>query len=78
MSMNTLQDKSKMILCIENHDTFLNDDGVGYTKRMSDDTIKYEYDILCQYSPHTMFYCRPYNDTWREVKNSNLKNFKKI
>lgn len=74
MSMNSLHDKSRMVLNIENHDTFLNDDGVGYTRKMNDDMIMYEYDILCSYAANTMFYCRPYNDTWRrkEIKNSNV------
>ncbi|MGL4850892.1 MAG: alpha-amylase family glycosyl hydrolase [Clostridium sp.] len=73
MSMNSLQDKSRMVLNIENHDTFLNTDGVGYTRKMSDELIMSEYNILCNYAINTMFYCRPYNDSWRKeiIKNSN-------
>lgn len=64
-SMNSLPDKSKMVLGVECHDTFLNDDGVGYTKRMNSETIVKEYGIVSSYATNTMFYTRPYDDSWK-------------
>lgn len=73
-SMNGIQDNDKIVRAIENHDTYLNNDGVGYTKFINDDTIISEYKFLCTYSKHTMFYCRPFNNSWMNpiIKSANL------
>lgn len=61
-------DKSKLISWILSHDDFLT-----FGKRMSDGMVVNEYRILVQNYPNTLFYCRPFNNTWMsdEIRNIN-------
>lgn len=66
-------DNKKLVTYIENHDSFL---GLGYTKKMTDEMIIREWDILLKNKEwNVMFYCRPYSDLWcsEEIKNINIK-----
>lgn len=67
-------DKNKLVTFVETHDSYLNDGPTGYTKRMSDEMLVNEYRILVNNYPNTLFYTRPFNDTWktkaiREINN---------
>lgn len=66
-SMNGI-DNHRIVRAVECHDTYLNNDGVGYTRSMNDEIIIREYDYLCSYARHTMFYCRPLNNTWMDSR----------
>lgn len=56
---------NKIIKYVENHDTYLSDGDLGYTKYMSSLEIAKEYERLNKIYPHTLFYARPYDDTWQ-------------
>ena len=68
-------DKNKLVTFCETHDSYLNDGPTGYTKRMSDGMVVNEYRILTKNYPNTLFYCRPFNDTWMsdEIRNINTR-----
>ena len=63
-------DRSQMVKYIETHDTYLSDGELGYTKRMSDREILDIYKSLVSQYENTLFYIRPWNDTWKseEIK----------
>lgn len=67
--------KEKTILFIESHDTF-NDIQIGYTSAWSDETIVNNYAFLVKDFGRTLFYARPYNNTWKSdrIREINLKN----
>ena len=74
-SMNGLDNNDRIVRAVENHDTYLNNDGIGYTRRLNDETIITEYGYLCGYAKHTMFYCRPFNNSWMDtrIKEANMR-----
>jgi alpha-amylase len=58
-------DINKMVKYVETHDTFLSDDNLGYTKNIpSNDIARYYYDLSSKYN-NTLFYARPFDDTWK-------------
>lgn len=61
-------DKNKMVKYVESHDTFLSDDDLGYTKNISSDEIIDEYCNLINLYPNTIFYIRPFDDSWKSSK----------
>lgn len=58
-------DKNKLITYIESHDSFLE---FGYTKKMNDDMIANEWEILLQNFNNVLFYTRPFSDLWKSDK----------
>lgn len=64
-----------MIKFVESHDSFLSDDELGYTRKMNDEDIIRSYSSLTGYYDNTLFYVRPFDDTWkrREIKEANAK-----
>lgn len=58
-------DINKLVKYVENHDTFLSTDNLGYTRNISSYQISKEYLELGYRYPHTLFYARPYDDTWQ-------------
>lgn len=62
-----------MVKFIESHDSYLSDDNMGYTRCMSDEDIIKSYASLVNYYNNTLFYVRPFNDTWKreEIKEAN-------
>ena len=65
-------DKNKIVTFAFSHDS---DETFFYTKRMSDDMCINEYRIVCENFPNTVWYCRPFNNTWmdKRIKEANLK-----
>lgn len=64
-------DKNKLVTFIDSHDlhhTF------NITSHMNDETAINEYRLLCQNFNNTVWYCREFNDTWKDirVKEANL------
>lgn len=67
--------KDMMVKFVENHDTFLSDDTLGYTKNISSkEILKWYKDMIMQYK-NTLFYTRPFDDTWKssEIKEAHKK-----
>ena len=60
-------DVDKVVRFIESHDTYLSDDSLGYTKRIPSSIIAENYTKLAAKYPHTIFYARPYDDTWQSA-----------
>lgn len=73
-------DINKTIKYIENHDTYLSDGDLGYTKYNSSNEIAKQYEELNKVYPHTLFYARPYDDTWQgeTVYRANRQMIKKV
>lgn len=64
-------DKNKLVTFIDSHDlhhTF------NITSHMNNETAINEYRLLCQNFNNTIWYCRKFNDTWKDirVKEANL------
>lgn len=68
-------DPNNMVKFVESHDSYLSDDRLGYTRNMNDEDIIRAYSSLTGYYDNTLFYVRPWNDTWkrREIKEANYK-----
>ncbi len=66
---------SKMVKFVESHDTFLSNDNMGYTRHLPSETIARSYRDLTPHYEHTLFYVRPWDDTWKgeEVRKANLQ-----
>lgn len=64
LTNNMGSDISKMVKYVENHDTFLSDGPLGYTKNISSLEIAKQYAQINQIYPNTLFYARPYDNTW--------------
>lgn len=62
-----IDDRSKMITWYESHDTYLNNDGTGYTRKMPPSMCVDEYRIICQHFPNNLFYARPKEDTGDDI-----------
>ena len=58
-------DRNKVYAFYESHDTFLNDGGMGYTKRLSTDEVIKNYKYACKDFPKTVFYNRAKTDMWK-------------
>lgn len=61
----TGSDINKLVKYVENHDTYLSDNSLGYTKNISSFEIAQQYACINQFYPHTLFYARPYDNTWQ-------------
>ena len=60
-----VSDKTKAIVYVESHDSFL-DKKIGVTRHMSSDMVVNEYEVLFKAGfVNTMFYARPFDDTWK-------------
>lgn len=58
-------DKNKLVTFIDSHDlhhTF------NITSHMNNETTINEYRLLCQNFHNTVWYCREFNDTWRDIR----------
>lgn len=63
-----VSDKSKAIVYVESHDSFL-DERIGSTKHMKNDMLLNEYEILFESGfRNVMFYTRPFDDTWKSER----------
>ena len=73
-------DRNQMVKYIENHDTFLSDDELGYSKNWPSKLIVDEYCNLVKCYENTLFYIRPFDDSWQseKIKNSQIKEKSKI
>lgn len=58
-------DINRLVKYVENHDTYLSNDNLGYTKGISSEEIVRQYACLNQFYPNTLFYARPYDDIWQ-------------
>lgn len=58
-------DISKMVKYAESHDTYLSEDKLGYTRSRSSETILADYCHITTVYPHSMFYVRPWDNTWQ-------------
>lgn len=65
-------DRNKIVTFAFSHDS---DETFFYTKHMNDDMCINEYKIVCENFPNSVWYCRPFNNTWidKRVKEANLK-----
>lgn len=68
-------DHSKMVKYAESHDTYLSDGQLGYTKNTPSKEILRSYCALANNYEHTMFYVRPWDNTWQneEIKRAHTK-----
>ena len=57
-------DVTRLVKYVENHDTFLSEGNLGYTKNISSESIAEQYHYLTSFYPNTLFYARPYDKTW--------------
>lgn len=57
-------DKNKLIVFVESHDTYLE---FGYTKHIPSDILIKEYKLLCKEFPNTLYYARPWDNTWKYI-----------
>ncbi len=57
-------DVNRLVKYVENHDTFLSEGDLGYTKGVSSEVIAHLYYQLTEFYPNTLFYARPYDKTW--------------
>ena len=73
-------DKDRMVKYIENHDTFLSDNELGYSKNWPSKVIVDEYCNLVNYYENTIFYIRPFDDSWKDekIKESQKKQYDKM
>ena len=73
-------DKDQMVKYIENHDTFLSDGALGYSKNWPSKIIVDEYCNLVKYYENTLFYIRPFDDSWQseKIKESQKKQNNKV
>ncbi len=64
------------VMMSESHDSFL---GMGYTRDKSNIDVAYDYASRCRDYPHSLFYARPFDYTWKSeiVRNGNLSNVKR-
>ena len=64
-------DKNRIVTFAFSHDSDLT---FFYTERMSDDMCINEYRIICENFPNSVWYCRPFNNTWmdKRIKEANL------
>ena len=58
-------DKDKMVKFIESHDTFLSNDSLGYTRYLSSEEIVREYQKIAYNYVNTLFYARPFDNSWQ-------------
>ena len=65
-------DRNKMVKYVESYDTFLINNDLGYTKNMPSDEIIDEYCNLINLYPNTLFYIRPFDESW---KSSEIKDY---
>lgn len=82
--LNVLTDSREIVdeqvfAFVESHDSYLNDGEMSYTKRRSSEDIAYEYYNLCKDFENTLFYVRPFDDTWKKdiIRQSNNARIKK-
>ena len=59
---------SKMVKFVESHDSFLSNDILGYTRGVPSEEIVTRYQGLTRYYEHTLFYVRPWDDTWKSER----------
>lgn len=73
-------DINRLVKYVENHDTFLSDGELGYTKNISSREIERQYYQLTGIYPNTLFYARPYDETWKSelIQSANQRYCQKI
>lgn len=65
LTNDTPINKDNTIKFCESHDSYLD---FGYTRNMSSDTLEKQYTDLTSTYPNTLFYIRPYDNTWEDKK----------
>lgn len=65
-------ESNDIVAFVESHDSYLE---FGYTKELSDEDIINKYKELCDGHKNTLFYARPFNNTWEseEIRKINKK-----
>lgn len=58
-------DKNKLVTFIDSHDLQLT---FNITSHMNNETAINEYRLLCQNFKNTIWYCREFNDTWKDIR----------
>ena len=73
-------DQSKMVKFAESHDTYLSEDNLGYTRYLPSESILNTYCSLVEGYEHTIFYARPWDNTWtrEEIKRAHFKKRAKV
>lgn len=71
-------DHYKKIVFSESHDSYLNTDNNGYTRNTPEYIINRDYYELCKQYPNTIYYTRPFSDSWKSsiVREANLLHIK--
>ena len=67
--------KDMMVKYVETHDTYLSEDMLGYTKNVSSKEILKWYKDMIMYYKNSLFYTRPFDDTWKssEIKEAHVR-----
>lgn len=80
LTNGTGSDINKLVGYVENHDTYLSDGTLGYTKKMPSLEIAKQYAHINQFYPNTLFYARPYDDIWKDdlIRRANLVQPQKV
>lgn len=75
LTNSNFKDINCLVKYVENHDTFLSDGALGYTKNMTSADVVSEYAKLNECYPNTLFYARPFDDAWQShcIKLANNK-----
>lgn len=71
-------DPTQMVKFIESHDSFLSDDALGYTKNWPSDVIVEEYKKIAATYENTLFYARPFDNSWQSDTIKKANNDKKL
>ena len=67
----------KKVVFAESHDTFLNTDGNGYTRHLTEDVVVKDYIELCKVYDNVLYYTRPFSDMWKSDQVRYANNFRK-
>ncbi len=59
---------SKMVKFVESHDSFLSNDRLGYMRGIPSEHIVHGYQSIVSKYPNTLFYVRPWDNTWQSDK----------
>ena len=59
---------NKKVVFAESHDTFLNTDGNGYTRHLTEDVVVKDYIELCKVYNNVLYYTRPFSNMWKDSR----------
>lgn len=74
------ENPNRSVLFSESHDSFLSEDALGYTKNKSSEEIMKEYCALVRNHENTLFYIRPFDETWKnpQIKKAHENALKRV